>query len=74
MHTILKNLNLIKNEIKEIVDRKQLKLIPEIIAVTKTFNLDKITPLIDKGHIHFGENKVQEAEDKWDEVKKKIKK
>ena len=74
MHTILKNLNLIKNEIKEIVDRKQLKLIPEIIAVTKTFNLDKITPLIDKGHIHFGENKVQEAEDKWDEVKKKNKK
>jgi len=74
MHTILKNLNLIKNGIKEIVDRKQLKLIPEIIAVTKTFNLDKITPLIDKGHIHFGENKVQEAEDKWDEVKKKNKK
>ena len=67
-------MNLIKNEIKEIVDRKQLKLIPEIIAVTKTFNLDKITPLIDKGHIHFGENKVQEAEDKWDEVKKKNKK
>jgi len=35
MHTAIKNLNSVKNEIKEIVDRKQLKLIPEIIAVTK---------------------------------------
>ncbi len=67
-------MNLIKNEIKEIVDKKQLKFSPEIIAITKTFNLDKITPLIDSGHIHFGENKVQEAEDKWEEVIKKNKK
>ena len=36
-----------------------------IIAVSKTFNLDKIKPLIDFGHNHFGENKVQEAKDKW---------
>ena len=74
MHTTLKKLNLIKNEIKEIVDRKQLKLIPEIIAITKTFALNKISPLIDGGHIHFGENKVQEAEEKWVQVKKKNKK
>ena len=67
-------MNLIKNEIKEIVDRKQLKLIPEIIAITKTFALNKISPLIDGGHIHFGENKVQEAEEKWVQVKKKNKK
>jgi len=67
-------LYLIKNEIKEIVDRKQLKLTPEIIAITKTFALNKISPLIDGGHIHFGENKVQEAEEKWVQVKKKNKK
>ena len=65
MHTILKNLELVKNEIKEIVDGKQLKSNPEIIAVSKTFPLSKIAPLIDNGHIHFGENKVQEAQEKW---------
>ena len=73
MHSAIKKLNLIKNEIKEIVDRKQLKFIPEIIAVTKTFDLDKITPLIECGHIHFGENKIQEAEKKWTEIIKKNK-
>ena len=65
MHTILKNLELVKNEIKEIVDGKQLKSNPEIIAVSKTFPLSKIAPIIDNGHIHFGENKVQEAQEKW---------
>jgi len=67
-------LSLIKNEIKEIVEEKQLKLNPQIIAVTKTFPLDKINPLIDEGHIHFGENKVQEAEVKWKDVRKNNKK
>ncbi len=42
---------------------------PEIIAVSKTFSLDKIQPLIDYGHLHFGENKVQEAVDKWTKIK-----
>ncbi len=74
MHNVLKNLNLIKNEIKEITEKRQLKLAPEIIAVTKTFTLNKIKPLIDVGHIHFGENKVQEAEEKWTEVKRNNKK
>tara|TARA_B100001741_G_scaffold255384_1_gene217856 strand:+ start:159 stop:800 length:642 start_codon:yes stop_codon:yes gene_type:complete len=41
-----------------------------IIAVSKTFPIDKITPLIKHGHVHFGENKVQEAVQKWSEVKK----
>ena len=41
----------------------------EIIAVSKTFPLVKIQPLIDHGHTHFGENKVQEAVDKWKNVK-----
>ena len=43
---------------------------PKIIAVSKTFKLDHITPLIDHGHIDFGENKVQEAVEKWTDIKK----
>ena len=43
--------------------------LPKIIAVSKTFKIDKILPLIDHGHIDFGENKIQEAVDKWTEVK-----
>ena len=73
MNNSLQKLDLIKNKIKEIVDRKQLKTVPEIIAVTKTFDLEKIEPLLNCGHIHYGENKVQEAEKKWSDVKKKNK-
>ena len=73
MNNSLQKLDLIKNKIKEIVDRKQLKTVPEIIAVTKTFDLEKIEPLLNYGHIHYGENKVQEAEKKWSDVKKKNK-
>ena len=73
MHINVKRLNNVKNKVKEILDRKQLKTEPKIIAVTKTFSLDKITPLLDFGHIHFGENKVQEAELKWLNVKKNYK-
>ena len=69
----VQKLNLVKNKVKEILDKKQLKTIPEIIAVTKTFPLNKITPLLETGHIHFGENKIQEAERKWPEVKNKYK-
>jgi len=70
MHITLNNLKLINNEIKEIVTKKQLKISPEIIAVSKTFALDKILPIIESGHLHFGENKVQEAETKWVNFKK----
>ena len=42
-----------------------------IVIVCKTFSMDKILPLIEAGHDHFGENKVQEAESKWKEIKKK---
>ena len=42
---------------------------PKIIAVSKTFSMDKITPLIEYGHLDFGENKVQEAMEKWSDVK-----
>ena len=70
MHTSVERLNLIKNKVKEILDKKQLKTFPQIIAVTKTFSPDKIIPLIESGHFHFGENKIQEAESKWLSIKK----
>jgi len=69
----VQRLNFVKNKVKEIIDRKQLKTIPQIIAVTKSFPLNKITPLLEMGHIHFGENKIQEAESKWLNVRNKYK-
>ncbi len=66
----LEKLNLIKNKVKEIIQAKQLKITPEIIAVTKTFSINKIIPLLKKGHLHYGENKIQESELKWIELKK----
>ena len=69
MHDSLQKLNLVKNKVNEIISQKQLKTKPQIIVVTKTFSLSKITPLIENGHIHFGENKIQEAEKKWSGVK-----
>ena len=48
-----------------------LNKLPRIIAVSKTFTINKILPLIEYGHIDFGENKVQEAVEKWSEVKNK---
>ena len=71
MHTNLQRLNLIKNKVKEIIDKKQLKTIPQIVAVSKTFSLKEIIPLLQMGHSHFGENKIQEAENKWIDVKNK---
>tara|TARA_Y100000590_G_scaffold464137_1_gene632862 strand:- start:1746 stop:2417 length:672 start_codon:yes stop_codon:yes gene_type:complete len=72
MHNILQKLSLVKNQVNEIINRKQLKTNPKIIVVTKTFSLDYIKPLIESGHIHFGENKIQEAENKWINVKKEF--
>jgi len=73
MHTNLKKLEFIQNKINEIIDEKQLKTKPQIIVVTKTFPIENILPLIEYGHIHYGENKIQEAEKKWGEIKKKYK-
>ncbi len=70
MHKTVDNLKLIENEYKD----KKFSNIPQIIAVSKTFPIDKILPLIDYGHIHYGENKVQEAVNKWSEVKRKYEK
>ena len=69
MHSSLEKLTLVKNKVNQIVNEKQLKIDPKIIVVTKTFPLNKIAPLLDAGHIHFGENKIQEALNKWSEVK-----
>ena len=69
MHTSSQKLASVKNKINEIIRQKQLKTNPKIVVVTKTFPLNKIIPLIENGHIHFGENKIQEAEDKWADVK-----
>ena len=60
----------IENELKQ---RSNLDLNPKIIAVTKTFPLDDVKPLIDHGHLHYGENKVQEALKKWGDIKGTIK-
>ena len=69
MHKSLEQLNLVNNKVNDIINKKQLKTEPKIIVVTKTFPLDKIIPLLKNGHIHYGENKIQEAEDKWNEAK-----
>ena len=69
----MQKLNFVKNKVKEIIDRKQLKTDPQIVVVSKTFSMDKILPLLDDGHIHFGENKIQEAEKKWHLIKEKYK-
>ena len=70
MHTSLENLNLVKNKVNELIDKKQLKTNPKIIVVSKAFPLDKILPLLNDGHEHFGENKIQEAENKWRDIRK----
>ena len=72
MHVNVKRLQTVNNKVKEIIDKKQLKTVPQIIAVSKTFSLNQITPLLEFGHLHFGENKVQEADHKWKDVKKNI--
>jgi hypothetical protein len=69
MHNSWQNLTVIKNKVNEIIIKKQLKSSPSIIVVTKKFSLDKIKPLLNNGHIHFGENKLQEAEEKWNSAK-----
>ena len=73
MHECIQNLNLITNKVKEIIDINKLKTDPKIIVITKTFEENKIIPLLDKGHLHYGENKIQEAENKWPQLKKTYK-
>ena len=70
MHSTVRNLLDIDNSIKAYLNKLKINNNPKIIAVSKTFKLDKILPLIDHGHVDFGENKVQEALEKWTEIKK----
>ena len=65
MDTIIERFDNLKSNILSLNAAKQVN----IIAVSKTFSLEHIKPLIDYGHVHFGENKVQEAKAKWTEIK-----
>ena len=71
MHSIVKNLLEVENNIKIYNNKLNINRNPKIIAVSKTFGMDKILPLIQYGHIDYGENKVQEAFEKWKEIKNK---
>ena len=69
MHQVVQNLIKIKNEINSNLSDIKSDKIPKIIAVSKTFGMEKILPLVEYGHIDFGENKVQEAIEKWTDIK-----
>jgi len=71
MHITVQNIISIENKIKLKLSNLNINNLPKIIAVSKTFKIEKILPLIEHGHIHFGENKVQEAVEKWTEIKSK---
>ena len=74
MHFTVKNLLKISENVKEkLAKNYNLNQSPKIIAVSKTFKIEHIQPLIEYGHLDFGENKVQEAFEKWTEVKEKNK-
>jgi len=68
MHNTVKNLIYIEELIKSKANHDKLA---KIIAVSKTFPIEKVLPLIEHGHLHYGENKVQEALDKWSDIKLK---
>ena len=75
MHFTIQNLLSIQASIKsKLLELNDKNRIPRIIAVSKTFKIEHILPLINYGHIDFGENKVQEAVTKWTEIKTKNKK
>ncbi|MDC0428917.1 YggS family pyridoxal phosphate-dependent enzyme, partial [Candidatus Pelagibacter sp.] len=70
MHNTVKNLLDIENNINTYLNKLNINNNPKIVAVSKTFKINKILPLIEHGHIDYGENKVQEAIEKWTEIKK----
>ena len=69
MHSTVKNLLYIKNNIKVYLEKLNINNNPKILAVSKTFDINKILPLIEYGHLDYGENKVQEALEKWSDIK-----
>ena len=68
MHNIVKNLIYIQELIKSKANHNKLT---KVIAVSKTFPIENILPLIEHGHLNYGENKVQEALNKWNDIKLK---
>ena len=64
------NLQIIQNTLKVKINKL---ILPNIVAVSKTYPIENIYPLINHGHLHFGENKVQEAVEKWTDIKKDFK-
>ena len=74
MHVTLKNLLKINENVNtNLQNESKISVAPKIIAVSKTFKIDHIMPLIDHGHLDYGENKVQEAIEKWTNIKNKNK-
>ena len=70
MHETVKNLLKIQENVKKnLSNQSTYSNYPKIIAVSKTFKIDHIMPLIEYGHLDYGENKVQEALEKWHEIK-----
>jgi len=69
MHQSVKNFIKIKDEINTKLNQIKKNKSPNIVAVSKTFPINKILPLVEYGHRHFGENKVQEALEKWEKIK-----
>ena len=69
MHNSVQKLINIQNSLDLKFKNLEISKLPNIIAVSKTFKIDKILPLIEFGHLHYGENKVQEAIDKWTDIK-----
>ena len=72
MSDVIKKYQDIISSIKSKLENEKKESFPKIIAVTKTFKLEKIQPLLDYGHIDYGENKVQEAIEKWTDIKLKM--
>jgi PLP dependent protein len=68
MHESINRLLSIEKEIQLEKSNSKKSFLPNIIAVSKTFPINEILPLINHGHIHFGENKVQEANEKWADI------
>ena len=71
MHSSIQKYKCIISAIKTKLEDQKIDKFPKVIAVTKTFGKEKILPLIEHGHLDYGENKVQEALDKWKEIKLK---
>ena len=71
MHNSVEKYKDIISTINKRIEELKIELNPKVIAVSKTFKLEKILPLVDYGHLDYGENKVQEAIDKWSEIKLK---